>query len=821
MAIRPESGGSDASSHSSSSSSLSHSGSDVGGVAKKGTAQRPYRLLIAGGGPAGYSILVRALRLDFFDELCGGSSDGNVAGVCVVDSGKANRLGGGRLQDYLISSNTFAVKFYSHVMAPQPTNLPPETIAGTTLERLEDSGSYAGAALRNYAHGNEAPLSLVGSWLKDVANEVGEALKKYPSSSSCISEMKVTKIQRVRRTGHSQVASSFSSPPKVRAPSVVVAAAAAAAAVAEQESVAPSSSSSTSSATTNESRDSSRLSPTSCGDDDDEWQWRVTCSSSSDSTLHEQVFYAQKVALATGGRQELPTLPSTSHTAKLIASDRAITLEGLTEIRDKLANAPKRGAGNTCPRIVIVGGSHSAFSAAWICLNKLNLAVPGEGIAVHNDEAACANSHPPGSICILHRSSVRVFYGSRREAEADNYDGFRTVHRNTGQIHPFGGLRADAKELWRNIRTGRESRVRMLKATTQQSIANKLFDDAAVIIWACGYSTNLVSVLDEDGSRIPIRLFRGQVEVDNQGRLLLDAAKPITGSAPTSASALAAAAAAARPVGGLYGIGLGYGFKATFGSDKDPELDGSSGRADGVAVYLKRGATLVLAATLGPQVFGQANGRQLMSWEERNSALKKCDEDGGTLSVPSSPVPTPLLSPTRSSQPPLSSSASPLSPLRRVSSALSESMSATTSSDAGTTSATAAARGATKPTVFPPIVSRSSTAIPDSRPSLRQAAQGLRASVIEAKRERMAHLQQQQQHHVAVSVFADAGALAASVARLSKPRPQSVIRPQRNGPVSGSNLFSPVKTPKTEAGSSTEAGSFPLPVMGGKGKGWK
>jgi len=462
-----------------------------------------------------------------------------------------------------------------------------------------------------------------------------------------------------------------------------------------------------------------------------------------------------------------------------------------------------------------VGGSHSAFSAAWICLNKLNLAVPGEGIAVHNDEASCANSHPTGSICILHRSPVRVFYGSRREAEADNYEGFRTVHRNTGQIHPFGGLRADAKELWRNIRAGRELRVRMLKATTQQSIANKLFDDAAVIIWACGYSTNLVSVFDEEGTRIPLRLFRGQVEVDNQGRLLLDANSPVTGSAPASASALAAAA---RPVDGLYGIGLGYGFKATFGSDKDPELDGSSGRADGVAVYLKRGATLVLAATLGPHVFGEANGRQLMSWEERNLALKKCDEDGGTLSVPSSPVPTTLLSPTRSTQPPLSSSASPMpSPLRRVSSTSSESMSATTSPTNGNT---AAARGATKPTVFPPIVSRSSTAIPDSRPSLRQAAQGLRASVIEAKRERMAHLQQQQQQQIAVSVFADADALAASVARLSKPRPQSVIRPQRNGPVSGSNLFSPVKTPKNTDARPVSL-PLPLPTLGGKGRGWK
>ena len=38
------------------------------------------------------------------------------------------------------------------------------------------------------------------------------------------------------------------------------------------------------------------------------------------------------------------------------------------------------------------------------------------------------------------------------------------------------------------------------------------------------------------------------------------------------------------PVGGLFGSGLGYGFLATLDGE---EQDGSTGRADGVAVYLK------------------------------------------------------------------------------------------------------------------------------------------------------------------------------------------------------------------------------------------
>jgi hypothetical protein len=50
-------------------------------------------------------------------------------------------------------------------------------------------------------------------------------------------------------------------------------------------------------------------------------------------------------------------------------------------------------------------------------------------------------------------------------------------------------------------------------------------------------------------------------------------------------------------VGGLLGSGLGFGLKATLDNG---EADGSSGRADGVAVYLKHGATLVLAQVALP-----------------------------------------------------------------------------------------------------------------------------------------------------------------------------------------------------------------------------
>merc|ERR1711991_475604 len=79
------------------------------------------------------------------------------------------------------------------------------------------------------------------------------------------------------------------------------------------------------------------------------------------------------------------------------------------------------------------------------------------------------------------------------------------------------------------------------------------------------------------------------------------------------------------------GCGLGFGLKAVLDHG---ELDGSSGRADGVAVYLKRGATLVLAEVLGNyKVFGEGNE----SWEKRVAVICKRPQTSSALSSPVRP----------------------------------------------------------------------------------------------------------------------------------------------------------------------------------------
>lgn len=117
-----------------------------------------------------------------------------------------------------------------------------------------------------------------------------------------------------------------------------------------------------------------------------------------------------------------------------MSSDQVCTLSGVEELKSRLEKKEKK-------KIVIIGGSHSAFSAAWVCLNKLTV------------------FSTQFQIYIIHRTPVKVFYGTKREAERDKYYDYDAPNK-CGQIHPFGGLRGDAKDLYRSVKRGEETRIR-------------------------------------------------------------------------------------------------------------------------------------------------------------------------------------------------------------------------------------------------------------------------------------------------------------------------------------------------------------------------
>lgn len=168
---------------------------------------------------------------------------------------------------------------------------------------------------------------------------------------------------------------------------------------------------------------------------------------------------------------------------------------------------------NRYKNIVIIGGSHSGFSAAWLMLNgpatyKKNNSInttkykyfpdaPMKSIPncqecctcnqnkkKKNADAKCGclckcygfftnkewdfdyeNDLPKhfedGSIKILYRDKIRVFYGTVAQAQKDNYHEYDQnlfTNRN-GFVYSYTGLRGDSKRLYQRIKSGKEKRI--------------------------------------------------------------------------------------------------------------------------------------------------------------------------------------------------------------------------------------------------------------------------------------------------------------------------------------------------------------------------
>lgn len=156
----------------------------------------PFKLCIIGGGPSGCSVIVRAVRTGNIEKLCGIDEESNLSGVCVIDRGSLERFGGGRLQDYSINSNTFAVKFATNVLDDKYESLPPEVCTGSYFEKLRTSENCK----RLHEYGNkQGSLQIVGGFLHDVGTTVVETLAQYPATCSCLTDTTVNSAERYVR----------------------------------------------------------------------------------------------------------------------------------------------------------------------------------------------------------------------------------------------------------------------------------------------------------------------------------------------------------------------------------------------------------------------------------------------------------------------------------------------------------------------------------------------------------------------------------------------------------------------------------------------
>ncbi|WP_328468173.1 hypothetical protein OHA21_51085 [Actinoplanes sp. NBC_00393] len=235
------------------------------------------------------------------------------------------------------------------------------------------------------------------------------------------------------------------------------------------------------------------------------------------------------VISALGGHQDAeraltdPIVPGVrladGYAERVVRTEQVLTAGGPDLLGDMLTAAGHH-------RVVIVGGSHSAFSAAWVLLNQ----VGGE--------------FGPGDITILHRRPPRIFYPTAEDAHAEGYTEFGPddLCPLTQRVYRLAGLRWDSRDLLRGIRSGAEERVRLvpLDPAVDDGVTT-LLKEAAVIIPAFGYRPVTVPVFDEDGRPVP-----------------LHGTGP--GTPPLVDTRCRVLDADGEPVPGLFGIGLASGF---------------------------------------------------------------------------------------------------------------------------------------------------------------------------------------------------------------------------------------------------------------------
>lgn len=237
--------------------------------------------------------------------------------------------------------------------------------------------------------------------------------------------------------------------------------------------------------------------------------------------------HAASAVLALGGRQTSwrgmdlqPGVRLDGWQRKILSSDMLIASGGAELARRLLAGREK-------PLAVVLGGSHSAFSAAWTLLER----VPGV-------------SFKAGGVRLLYRTPPRVFYPSRTDALADDCSFSESdVCQATGRVHRLGGLRGDGRQLWRRLR-GRGDMPPEHRAVAEPMDAlgpaalRSLLDAADIIVPAFGYRLTTVPIHDAEGRFIT--LARTGPAVDSDARLLT---------------------ADGTPLPNVFGVGLGSGFR--------------------------------------------------------------------------------------------------------------------------------------------------------------------------------------------------------------------------------------------------------------------
>jgi len=199
----------------------------------------------------------------------------------------------------------------------------------------------------------------------------------------------------------------------------------------------------------------------------------------------------KQIVLATGGvpktllneNQTFANTVSLSHYLdKIVHSDIILRLGLDHGIKLKLKDKPK---------VVILGGSHSAFSVAHYLLNGT------DGIPFRN-----------GDIQMWSATLPKIYFNTKEEALASGYDDFgeEDFCPVTGKLYRLAGLRMDGRELYMQMlgvgQSIKEKRATHNVYTNQTVEIEEQLKTASLIITAYGYRLNIIPFFNAYGQKI-------------------------------------------------------------------------------------------------------------------------------------------------------------------------------------------------------------------------------------------------------------------------------------------------------------------------------
>lgn len=150
--------------------------------------------------------------------------------------------------------------------------------------------------------------------------------------------------------------------------------------------------------------------------------------------------------------------------------------------------------------VVIIGGSHSAFSVVDYVLRRFGLLLTRQQVVV------------------VSRSAISSYY--------DNVGSFYHDQGNVGRclidvetlkVNRYCGLRGDAKKVYRTIASGDEQRVRLVSevGVVNLELIKSLAVPVGMVIQATGYHSYFPKIIDKDGLEIQCRQSRGRTALSN------------------------------------------------------------------------------------------------------------------------------------------------------------------------------------------------------------------------------------------------------------------------------------------------------------------